>query len=397
MPRAKATPTKNASTRRYASRKSSGGTRSSYRRYPYRSYYSSYRRNPPKPFTLPQFAVAQMDPFDPAARGVRVPDESTAPSSSFKLYDQSTIGPTGTGNNNAAMTLFFPNVQRYAKKQATTSTPTTIAWDTTWQVNTDFPSKRASVVQQYSVSRPVAHAIRLACPLAPTTVTGFAHIALLTVDLFGADGDNPSALATAGKLPTTVGDMRELPHYRRLTLASLTQEPLTVVNKYLDTTAFRYTSTQSDELTSLADGQEKGTFHVPSSWMVIVVMIEGHGQTPGTTVLTAENICHFEGQTKTAGLNADDTAETANPDAFDGTSSAAGQSRSSWFTSEQPGAMSEFVSNLQSWMANFGRTATRTAARDVGRAAANFGRKYVSSALAGMGMPGINNLGRLNM
>jgi len=336
-----------------------------------------------------------MDPFDPKARGVRVPDESTAPSSSFKLYDQSIVAPNGTGNNNAAMSLFFPNVQRYCKKQGTTNSPTTITWDPTWPVNTDFPSKRASVVAQYSVSRPVSHGVRLACPLAPTAVTGFAHIALITIDLFGPDGDNPAALAAAGKLPTTVGDMRELPHYRRVTLASLTQEPLTIVNKYLDQTAFRYTSTQSDELTTLADGQEKGTFHVPSSWMAVVVMIEGHGQAAGSTVLTAENICHFEGQTKTAGLNSDDTAETANPDAFDGTSSAAGQSRASWFTSEQGTAVSEFVGNLQSWLTNFGRTASRAAARDVGRVAANAGRKYMTSWVAGM--PGINNLGRLNM
>ena len=35
--------------------------------------------------------------------------------------------------------------------------------------------------------------------------------------------------------------MRDLPFYRKVTLASLTQSPLTVVNKFLDQTAFRYT------------------------------------------------------------------------------------------------------------------------------------------------------------
>jgi len=392
MPRAKTTPVKNASTRKYTRRASTSRVGYTYRSSPYRRYSSSYSRKPT--FTLPQFAVAQMDPFDPAARGVRVPDESTAPSSAFKLFDQ--VGVSGsTGGtpvaNEMACRLFFPNVQRYSITQSNTSNATnSVAWATAWNLNSATPSKRDAVTSNYSVSRPVAHAVRLACPLAPTTVTGFCHIALISIDTFGAAGDDPQALATAGKLPTTVADMRELPHYRRVTLASLTQEPMTVVNKFLDTTAFRYTSTESDELTSNANGQDKGTFHVPNSWMAIVVLVEGHGQAAGSTVLTCENICHFEGQTKTAGLNTDDTAETANPDAFDGTASAAGKSKASWFSSEQPMIAAAFYNAMLGWVNQFGRAAARSAGSWAPRLAAS----YVYNRYR-PGMPGVNNANRL--
>jgi len=401
MPRDKATPKKNAA-RTYTRRSYSAPSRyGAYRPY-YRRYYS--RMATPRSITFPQFAVAQIDPFDPAARGVRVPDESTAPSSAFKLYDQSTLfGSTGGTPvaNEMAVRLYFPNTVRFSKRQSNTSNSTTaVTWGSTWASDSETPSKAAAVTAQYSVARPVAHGVRLSCPLAPTTVTGFCHVALISIDTFGADGDDPSALASAGKLPTTVSDMRELPHYRRCTLASLTQESMTVVNRFLDTTAFRYISTNSDELTAAAGGQDKGTFHVPSSWMAIVVLVEGHGQAAGTTVLTVEHITHFEGQTKTAGLNSDDSAETANPDVFDSTASAAGKTKASYFQSEQTSVAQAFSNELFTWIKSFGRQAARTTARRAGTAAAGFAIPYAMGAAQrayGMaGMPGINNLARLN-
>jgi len=397
MPRAKSTPKKNASTRTYAKRKSNTTRSYSYGRYPYRRGYSSYASRAPS-YKVPQFAVAQIDPFDPASRGVRVPDESTAPSSAFKLFDQTTMAGSTGGTpvaNEAACRLFFPNCVRYSKRQSNTSNSTTsVSWGSTWAGDSDTPSKASSVTSTYSLSRPVSHGIRLSCPLAPTTVTGYAHIALVSIDTYGADGDSPDALATAGKLPTTVSDMRELPHYRRVTLASLTQESLTVVNKFLDTTAFRYTSTQSDELTSAAAGQEKGTFHVPSSWMAIVVFVEGHSQAAGTTVLTIENITHFEGQTKTAGLSSDDSAETANPDAFDGTASAAGKTKASYFGSEQAMVAQSFYSSFTDWLKMFGRGVARGTARAAATGVVNWIQNRPQGIL---GLPGINNVNRLNM
>jgi len=400
MPRAKSTPKKNASTRTYAKRKSNTTRSYSYGRYPYRR---SYSRNASRASTVtfPQFAVAQIDPFDPASRGVRVPDESTAPSSAFKLFDQTTMAGSTAGTsvaNEACCRLFFPNCVRYSKRQSNTSnSPTSGSGGSTWAGDSDTPSKASSVTSTYSLSRPVAHGIRISCPLAPTSVTGYAHVALVSIDTYGSIGDNPDELALAGKLPTTVSDMRELPHYRRVTLASLTQESLTVVNKFLDTTAFRYTSTQSDELISDANGQPKGTFHVPSSWMTIVVFVEGHGQDAGKTVLTVENITHFEGQTKTAGLSSDDSAETANPDAFDGTASAAGKTKASYFGSEQPIVAQSFYSSFTDWLKMFGRGVARGTARAAASGVTAGVVNWMRNQPAYQGIPGVNNVNRLNM
>lgn len=391
MPRAKATPKKYAPRSSYVRRgyrKPRAG--STYRR----NYYPRYKAIANTP---PQFMLAQLNPFDPAARGVRVPDESTAPSSAFHLFDNDSITPSSGGvavNNEICAGLYLPNCNTYKYSQSATSVGiTTVTWDATFTPITQ-PSKLSSVVAQYSVARPVAHGIRLTCPLAPTTVTGFAHIALLSIDTYNSNGLN--GLFTNGILPNSVAGMRELPHYRRVTLASLTQEPLVVVNKYLDTTAFRYVDTNSNELAAFS---AEGVFHVPQSWMAILVMVEGHSQSPGTSVLNVDNMCHFEGQSKASGLNTDDSAETANPDVFDGTSSAAGQSPASYLSSEQGTVGGLFTNKFNDWITQFGRATTRQVVNTASRAAAagivGGAAMFTNYMQQQRGMPGINNLGRI--
>jgi len=395
MPRAKSAPKKNASSRTTYRRKSYGGGSSYARSYPRRRYSTGYRRYS-APTEFPQFALAQINPFDPKVRGVRVPDESTAPSSPFKLFDTFTIAGATGGTpviNEAALSLFFPNAKTFRVGQAAASNSTTsITYGTTWGASDTATSKSAAVIAQYSVARPVSHGIRITSPLAPTTATGYCHVALITVDTFGASGINPDQLATDGKLPRTVADMRELPHYRRVTIASLTQEPLTVVNKFLDTTAFRYIDVASSELIGATGGQTQGTFHVPQSWMAIVVMVESHNQAAGTGVVNVENICHFEGQAKVAGLNTDDSAETANPDVFDSTSSAAGKTSASYLESEKSMVTAVFFNEVSKWFALFGRSALSYSAR--GAARAFVGGMYGMYQRA-RGIPGVNDQ-RLN-
>ena len=66
--------------------------------------------------------------------------------------------------------------------------------------------------------------------------------------------------------------MRDLPFYRKVTLASLTQSPLTVVNKFLDQTAFRYTD-PSEQSAGYAN-TSRGNFHITHSWATIFVAVE---------------------------------------------------------------------------------------------------------------------------
>ena len=61
--------------------------------------------------------------------------------------------------------------------------------------------------------------------------------------------------------------------YRKVTLASLTQSPLTVVNKFLDQTAFRYIDTT--EATAGFTNASRANFHITHSWGTIFVALDG--------------------------------------------------------------------------------------------------------------------------
>ena len=72
--------------------------------------------------------------------------------------------------------------------------------------------------------RSVAHGIKITCPLNLTTAAGYVHIASYTLNTQGK---------STWALPTTVAGIQDLPGYKRVTLQSLTQNPLIVVNKFL--------------------------------------------------------------------------------------------------------------------------------------------------------------------
>jgi len=79
-----------------------------------------------------------------------------------------------------------------------------------------------------------------------------------------------------------------LQYYKRVTLSSLTQTPLTVINKWLDDTGFRYSAPQAD--LALGTG---ATFQTDYGWGVIVIMLEG--VPANTQVLSIEHLLISEG------------------------------------------------------------------------------------------------------
>lgn len=249
-------------------------------------------------FTLPKFTLAQLNPFDRDAMHCRVPDESTAPSSSFYTYDEVAMSANSAIAGGAVVGFFLPSCEVYGTF-ANSVTTVTWAWAAAYG-NQFAASKAAAISNQYALSRPVAHGIRITCPLAPTTTTGTVHVALYSMSTFG--------FAT-WTLPTSLPQLPELPYYRRVTLASLTQTPLVISNRYLDQTAFRYTAVQSTDLLNTTGAM----FQVPNSWMGILIVVEGHGQAVGTPVINVENIGHYEGQSSWGGLTMDMPAEPSRP------------------------------------------------------------------------------------
>lgn len=330
---------------------------------------------------MPKFVLAQTNPFNREVYGVRVPDDNTAPSSAFYSYDDQALLPVTT-TGNAIGAYFYPNAT-YLGVTASTATATTVSWPSTWTGFINNP-KATAITNTYELVRPVAHAIRLTCSLAPTTVTGYVHVALFAISTYGAAGWN-------AELPNNVAQMQDLPGYKRFTLAQLTQNPIVVTNRFLDTTAFRYSDPTSPEVASTNPGE----FHAPGSWMGILVICEGHGQAITSSPLQVETICHFEGTSKPGGLNNDSPAEPPNRTVMDGAAAtsatlepARGDTAAD-IRQYEADAAATFIEAAGPGLNYAAQTGIRVAASYAGRAVGGL------AAAAAYGLAGVNDGGRL--
>jgi len=257
-----------APTRRYA-------TRRSYRRRsaPRRKHVCGEGQLTPSA----KFVMAQLDPFEPAVAGAKIPDSNTFPSIPTTDFEiNSVIGPAAAAN---VVGIALRPSYTWGAVNATEG-PGAVSWGAAFSNNAVHRSRRSAYGAAIELTRPVAHAVRLSCQLAPTTAAGFVHIGLATESLYAQN---------TWTFPTTVAQISGLQFYKRVTLASLTQSPLTVINKWLDDSAFRY----SDPAANVANAPATG-FHTDYSWGVICLLIEGAPVTT-TNVLSIENILLSEG------------------------------------------------------------------------------------------------------
>jgi len=230
-----------------------------------------------------KFALAQMDPFDTKCLGAKVPDSNTIPSIANADTDQISIGSPGA--NGELVAIAFNPSYAAAVLNFQSSNAVSVIWNTNWASRRNY----TNVVNSIEAIRPVAHAIRISSPLAPTSATGFVHVGL-------AVESRVSGVASSVKadLPTNVNQMTGLAHYARFTVASLTQSPLTVINKWIDETGFRYDDprsvpTYTDPGTAPNNVQAIQQFlNFGQSWATIVVMVEG--QNAGVNPLSFEHL-----------------------------------------------------------------------------------------------------------
>ena len=217
-----------------------------------------------------KFALAQLDPFHSNAMGAKVPDSNTQPSVSTTDTEQVTLLSAGLATDLFGM-AFRP---QYTWGTVTATPGGSLSWGGTYTVNSLNRSKRAAYAAAIELTRPVAHAVRLSSPLAPTAASGFVHIAISTETTFGVG---------TWQFPTTIAQISGCQFYKRVTLASLTQSPLTIINKWIDDTAFRYSSPTSD----LAQGTG-ANFQSDFAWGAIVMILEGCPI--GVNVISAEHL-----------------------------------------------------------------------------------------------------------
>lgn len=222
-----------------------------------------------------KYILAQANPFDENADGVKIPDANSQPSVALKAEDAFTIS-TGASQTLAAA-AFNPSTSKMLVS-ATYATASTWTWSASFGGATSS-SKNSKMISDMELARPVAHAIRITCGLAPTTTTGFLHVAVYTQALYQQ---------SSWTYPASIADLSNVPGYKRIPLARLTAEGLTIINRPLDCTSQRYVDTDDP---AYANG-ETGEFSVPFQWGCIVVAVEG--APASSSVLAVESILHLE-------------------------------------------------------------------------------------------------------
>lgn len=241
-----------------------------------------------------KFVLIQSDPFDTKYFGAKVPDSSTLPSMSTPVQYNLPLSSTANAADNPSLAhawAFYPSVYS-CNVIAQGVSASTFSW-TAASAGTSNAPQYASFQTQFEAFRPTAHAIRLSCPFAPTSTTGFVHIAIATETVY-----NSAGVVGAGytRLPTSLSDLSGYTFYKRVTLASLTQSPITLINKWTDETAFRYISPFANQN---VDGTGSAlTFNIPFQWGALIVAVEGISTdtTAGKVItpLQAEVVLHTE-------------------------------------------------------------------------------------------------------
>lgn len=292
-----------------------------------------------------KWAAAQVDPFDPKIYGGKIPDSNTVPSCAVTNMDLVPLSLTDQTKTNCW--AFLPRIQRGRLIQATEGTGTW-TWTASYGGNSSF-SKGADYVSSYELDRPVAHGIRLSSSVPPTSAQGFVHIAI-AYESFANNG------ATTWPWPTTIAGLANYQYYKRVTLASLTQSPLTVVNKYMDETAFRYSD--PSDMTGGPGGATGSfhTFHTFFSWGAILVAVEGVGSVAATasTPVNCEVILHTEAIPKSTGAVSGTPAAPYRPNVVAGASNMVTNTDAAYTASERPGVVQGAAQAFMEGAANVG-------------------------------------------
>jgi len=343
-----------------------------------------------------KFALAQIDPFEPKCLGAKIPDSNTIPSIANADTDQVSLAAP-SANGNLIAIAFAPSYA--AAQQAATDGAGSVTWNAaSWASRRNY----ANVVSSIEAIRPVAHALRLSSPLAPTSTVGFVHVGLAVESRIGS-----AASSTAPDLPTTVNAMTGLAHYARFTLASLTQSPVTVINKWIDETGFRYDDPRSGPNyvnPGTTPGSVQGaqnSFNFGQSWAYIVVMVEG--QSTGSSPISFEHLLLTECIPRKDAFILGSAAAPHSPGTMSAVSTMTSEGGFSHTEAQQESYTQQMLSNLASGAATAGEQVFQNVAvplmQRIGQVAVNSATNYAIQGIVGLaGIAGVNsNANRLRL
>jgi len=308
---------------------------------------------------ISKFTLAQLDPFSEKVAGVKIPDVNTQPSSTVVVEDERAI--TADATFGAGAVMFRPTLVRNAVNATSTSVN---AWSWATSFGGGVSSSKLSTIQANNTAiRVCAHGIRITSALAPTSVTGYVHIAIVTESEFGK---------TTWSVPTSVSDMQTSQWYKRIPLAVLTQKPYKVVNKILDHNGFRYFDPGSDLVEQASDLM----LHT-SGWANILVAVTGVGV--GLNALSVESVIHMEtlpspgsAQTVTPAAAASSAAVEQATNVANSTPAVREEGMFTDMLNNAAGALNEYGSQLYGASIEGARNAGYNAVQGLGGAAYNW-------------------------
>jgi len=328
----------------------------------------SYRRRAPtrrrvtrkkKPMQISKFTLAQLDPFAEKVAGVKIPDVNTQPSSTVVVEDERAITADAVYGIGAVM--FRPTLAKN-NVGATASAASAWTWASGYGGGTSS-SKLASISGNNTAIRVCAHGVRITSALAPTSVTGYVHIAIVTESDF---------LKSTWSAPTSISDMQTSQWYKRIPLAVLTQKPYKVVNKILDHNAFRYFDPNSD----LAESATDLMLHT-TGWANILIAVSGVGV--GLTALSIESVIHLEtlpspgsAQTVTPAASASSAAVEQATNVANSTPAVREEGMFADILNNAAGALNEYGNQLYGASVEGARSAGYNAIQGLGGAAYNW-------------------------
>jgi len=347
------------------------------------------------------YALAHVDPFDDRCRGIKIPDANTMPSVGLCISQETTMAVTST-NANAHAFIPSPGVFEVTAARKTEGTN---SWG--WGFSTtsldllatsqNQSSKYAAITAGYDLVRTVAHGVRISCGLSPQTVTGFAHIAISSRPTLSNFTDD--------WWPKNVAEMSESTWYKRVPLATLTQRPLTVVNKILDTTATTYQSprraftNEGSGATEVASSMSatNASFDRDSLNGFATIVIAVEGAPSGSSPLVVETIMHLEALPRAVGLQSGSLAAPSRPDVLAGVSHMASTTPAEHFEGEEASAIgraaSAFAAGASAAAGGIVETVIDAAGR-VGYAATEHAFRRAVGAASGY-VPGVGRADRL--
>ena len=260
----------------------------------------------------------------------------------------------------------------------------TVSWGASVGANATNRRDYSAFIAQMEAVRPVAHAVRVVSQLAPTTATGFVHIGLSVESFYNSP--------TTWQFPTTVNQMTGLSYYKRVTLASLTQTPLTVINKWIDERGFHYQDAQQGVTLATGAGPEVSS-PFGGDWAVIVILIEGAPVSPSP--LSAEHLFMSESIPKKDSLLIGTQAAPNSPGIMSAVSTMQGDTDFSHVEAGQESHIQAGLNSLSRAAATAGEQVWSNVAapllQRVGTAAGTAAGNALLNAIRGRGgLPGVN-------